>query len=296
MNKKHPRISIVTPSFNQGEFIEQTILSVLEQNYPNLEYIIIDGGSTDKSIDIIKKYEKHLAYWVSEKDRGQYHAVNKGFAQSTGGIMAWINSDDMYCRWAFKAIAEIFDQHPDVEWLTTLFPMIWDSDGQAAGCFARPGYSRDAFYEGRYSDLFSFKALQYIQQESTFWRRSLWERSGAKLSESLFLAADFDLWARFYEYAELAGVSIPLAGFRMHSNQRSHQMKEYREECLYILGRYRRAHMTFLRDMARLLQFHNLPLLNRVTDKIIGYDVLSMAVDFKDGNHRWIASHSKKIF
>ncbi len=92
----YPKISIVTPSFNHAQFLEETILSVITQNYPNLEYVIIDGGSTDGSVDIIKKYEKHLTYWVSEPDNGHGDALNKGFAKSTGEIMAWINSDDKY--------------------------------------------------------------------------------------------------------------------------------------------------------------------------------------------------------
>jgi glycosyltransferase involved in cell wall biosynthesis len=108
-----PKISIVTPSFNQGRFIEKTILSVIEQDYPNLEYIIIDGGSTDESVEIIKKYEKHLAYWVSEPDRGQSHAINKGFERATGEIFGWLNSDDWYHPGALKALAEAFAANPE---------------------------------------------------------------------------------------------------------------------------------------------------------------------------------------
>jgi len=102
----YPKISIITPSFNQGKYLEETIFSVLGQNYPNLEYIIIDGGSTDNSVDIIKKYENQLTYWISEPDNGQSHAINKGFMKATGGILAWLNSDDMYLPGVLDYVAK----------------------------------------------------------------------------------------------------------------------------------------------------------------------------------------------
>ena len=108
-----PRISIVTPSYNQGEFIEETIRSVLLQGYPNLEYIIIDGGSKDNSIELIKKYEKYLAYLVSEPDKGQSHAINKGFRRATGVLVGWQNSDDFYHSGAFEAAAKACFAHPE---------------------------------------------------------------------------------------------------------------------------------------------------------------------------------------
>jgi glycosyltransferase involved in cell wall biosynthesis len=111
----YPKISIVTPSYNQAQFLERTILSVLNQNYPNLEYIIIDGGSTDGSVEIIKKYEKYLSYWVSEKDRGQSHALNKGFEKATGELVGWQNSDDIYLPGAFVKVIEVFKNKPDYD-------------------------------------------------------------------------------------------------------------------------------------------------------------------------------------
>jgi glycosyltransferase involved in cell wall biosynthesis len=106
-----PRITIITPSFNQGEFLEDTILSILNQNYPNLEYFIVDGGSTDNTLEIIKKYQDRLDWWVSEPDRGQSHAINKGLARATGEIINWINSDDLLFPGALKRVAECFQRH-----------------------------------------------------------------------------------------------------------------------------------------------------------------------------------------
>src|SRR5258707_6129118 len=110
-----PRISVVTPSFNQGAYLERTICSVLDQKYPNLEYLVIDGGSTDESVEIIKRYERHLTYWVSEPDTGQSNAINKGFARTTGTILAWLNSDDRYLPETLGAVAAAAAAHPDAD-------------------------------------------------------------------------------------------------------------------------------------------------------------------------------------
>ncbi len=112
-----PKISIVTPSFNQGRFLEETILSVLDQNYPNLEYIIIDGGSTDETVEVIRRYEDRITFWVSEKDRGQVHAINKGIEKTTGDIFGFINSDDLYLPGTLAAVASHFQTHPGSEWV-----------------------------------------------------------------------------------------------------------------------------------------------------------------------------------
>src|SRR4029077_16981552 len=107
-----PKISIVTPSFNQGRFLEETILSVLNQNYPNLEYIVIDGGSTDETVEVIRRYEDRIPFWVSEKERGQVHAINKGLEKCTGDIFGFVNSDDVYLPGTFAAVAQYFENHP----------------------------------------------------------------------------------------------------------------------------------------------------------------------------------------
>jgi glycosyltransferase involved in cell wall biosynthesis len=229
-----PKISIVTPSFNQATFLGSTIESVLSQNYPNLEYIIIDGGSTDGSVEIIKQHEKRLKYWCSEPDDGQYDALNKGFSQSTGEILAWLNSDDMYFPWAFRTVSSIMSELPEVEWLTTLRPANWDWQGfcTTVGCSIQ-GYSRQAFLDGRYlphgaKPKIPVSGPMYsIQQESTFWRRDLWERVGSRIRPDITLAGDFDLWSRFYAHAELYGASSPIGGFRIQDSQKSQQREAY---------------------------------------------------------------------
>jgi glycosyltransferase involved in cell wall biosynthesis len=117
MGLQYPKISIITPSFNQGKFLEETILSIISQKYPSLEFIIIDGGSTDESVEVIKKYGQHITYWISEKDNGQAEAINKGFEKATGEIITWLNSDDLYEKDALLTIGKMFAESPDVDFI-----------------------------------------------------------------------------------------------------------------------------------------------------------------------------------
>ncbi|REA63043.1 glycosyltransferase [Dyadobacter luteus] len=235
MRADYPKITIVTASFNQGKYLEDTILSVLSQGYPNLEYIIIDGGSTDESVHIIKKYEHQLSYWVSESDNGLYYAIQKGFKRSTGDIMAWLNADDLLHRKSLFQVANIFAKYADIKWImgsNTYF----DESGFPFVFEAQP-----------YAQRWSRKRLllgdgYFVQQESVFWRRELWSQAGGQLSESFSLAADLELWLRFSRYAKLYSTSYMLAGFRLRSeNQKSYtQRDEYLDQVQQLLEEERR--------------------------------------------------------
>ncbi len=207
-----PRISLVTPVFNSAYYLEATIRSVLSQAYPSLEYIIIDGGSTDGTLDIIRKYESQLHAWMSEPDRGTYDAVNKGFARASGEIMGWINASDLLHVRSLFTVGGVFRAFPQVEW-TTGRPTTLHEDGTAASILNLRRWSRYRFLAGD---------NRYIQQESTFWRRSLWERAGG-LDISWGLAGDFELWVRFFRYAKLYAVDALIAGYRSHADSQSLQ-------------------------------------------------------------------------
>ena len=233
-----PRISIVTPSFNQVRFLEDTMRSVLCQGYPNLEYIVIDGGSTDGSVELIRRYSEHLSYWASEPDDGQYDAINKGFAQSSGEIMAWINSDDMYLLWTLDIVAEIFGTCPEIQWLTSVAHMYWDQHGRAVRCCIGEGFNRAAFYRGRNGGCPAFQS-RFITQESTFWRRGLWDAAGAYVDSGLDLAGDFELWARFWQHADLYGTAALLGGFRVQAGQKTASgLEQYQQEARRVLRDY----------------------------------------------------------
>jgi glycosyltransferase involved in cell wall biosynthesis len=231
-----PKISIVTPSYNQGRYIEETICSILDQNYPNLEYIIMDGGSTDNSVEIIKKYEHYLKYWQSQKDRGQNHAITEGFKHATGDIYAYLNSDDKYLSWAFRTVAQIFTQFPRIQWLTSNTHLIWNGAGQPVQSYPAVHYARTWFYRGWATRLLGRRS-GWIQQEATFWTPWLWQAAGARMDETLYLAGDFELWARFWQHADLVTTDIPLAGFRQHGKNKT-TPAEYQQVCREILSHY----------------------------------------------------------
>lgn len=211
-----PKISVVTPSYNQGKYIEETIRSVIMQGYPNLEYIIIDGGSTDNTIEIIKKYENDITYWVSEKDNGQTHAINKGFEKATGDILAYINSDDVYMPYTFKLVAELFVQY-SLHWLTGIQSRLVAENVIAPKRDAVKLFNRKLYQKGYHvGSLFGWN-----QQCSTFWSSALFNKVDRKFDETFNHSMDIDMWIRMSQHAELVSVEATLALMRLHAEQKS---------------------------------------------------------------------------
>ena len=206
---RDPLVSIVTPSYNQAPFLEATLRSVLDQDYPRVEYILIDGGSTDGSLEIIKKYADRLAFWSSEKDRGQTDALNKGFARSTGDLLAWINSDDTYEPGALREAVEWMQAHPEAGAVYGDANFI-DDDGRVIGRFpaAQTDYRRLR------------RGCVHIPQQASFFRGSLWREVGP-LDPSFFFAMDYDLWVRIARRAPLLYSRRVWANFRLHGDSKT---------------------------------------------------------------------------
>lgn len=205
-----PRISVVTPSLNQGAFLERTILSVLNQDYPNLEYIVMDGGSRDGSLEIIKSYERRISFWNSEKDAGQSDGINKGFLRCTGDILAWLNSDDTYLPGTLKKVAAFFVAHPMVDVLY----------GDAHIVDEKNSVVRD-LKEVRFSKAALRSWQLNLVQPSTFWRREVFFAAGM-LRPKFHYAMDVDLWFRFLNVgAAFAHIPEFLSNFRLHAASKS---------------------------------------------------------------------------
>jgi glycosyltransferase involved in cell wall biosynthesis len=264
-----PRITIVTPSFNQGQFLEQTIRSVLDQNYPNLDYIVMDGGSTDSSVDIIKKYATKLSYWVSEKDNGQSDALVKGFARGTGTIFAYLNSDDVYLPGTLNSIAVAFrDEGLDVVYGNTYWI---DPEGNTIGDRRQTPFVPLGYLYGGFD----------LQQPATFWTREIYQKVDG-IDSTFSFAFDTELFTRFVKAGgRFHHVNTFLAGFRIHPESKSTTQLE---RCQSELDRLRKKHLFFpfrsfqascIRNYARIrrtlcyfLQGDLLWLLKRVPDRI----------------------------
>lgn len=214
MNKELPRISIVTPSLNQGDFIEFTIQSVLSQDYPNLDYIVADGGSTDQTLSILNKFNKQIT-WVSEKDKGQTDAINKGFQLATGKIFAYLNADDILLPGSLNRVANIFVEHPETMWLT----------GRCRIIGANGKNVRRAIYLYKNFLLYlpSYRLLlvtNYISQPATFWRKELVNRCGF-FDTNLNYVMDYEYWLRIWKIASPYIYHQDIAGFRIQRNSKT---------------------------------------------------------------------------
>lgn len=219
-----PKITIVTPSYNQGHFIEETIRSVLLQNYPRIEYIIMDGGSSDDSLEIIKKYSPWLKHWVSQEDKGQADAIHQGFKVSTGEIIAWINSDDYYMKNAFKTVAKQFSNNQHIEMLA--------------------GACRYLKYDGKiisknyglWQDYFSILNVgMFCAQPSMFWRSSVYHDVGG-LNKQLHFCMDYDLLLKFYQRKPAQLILKELAAYRFHNDTKSANIQNILAEEDFKLG------------------------------------------------------------
>lgn len=212
-NKNLPKISVITPSFNQGHFIRETIDSVINQNYPNLEYIVMDGGSTDDTVKILKSYGKKLS-WVSKKDKGQADAINKGIKKSSGEIVTYLNSDDVMLPGTLEFVGEHFAADESLMWLTGDYEII-DENGREIQPFI-------SLYKRILRSFPTFKILSianYIIQPSTFWRRSLMDEIGF-FDKNLHFCMDYDFWMRAIRKYPLKVTGKKLSQFRIHSDSK----------------------------------------------------------------------------
>jgi glycosyltransferase involved in cell wall biosynthesis len=223
-----PKISLVTAVYNGEKYLEETIRSILGQGYPNLEYILVDGGSTDGTVEIIRRYEKQVTCWFRQEGTGVYAALNQGFARSTGEIMGWLNSSDMLHVDGLFVVGSVFSALREVEWITGR-PTGFGTNGMGVRIGEVPHWSRYRFLAG---------ANIFIQQESTYWRRGLWERAGGALSTEFRAEGDFELWTRFFRTAKLYSVDALIAGYRRHEDALSaSDIDGYVRRCDEIAGR-----------------------------------------------------------
>ncbi|MCF6272417.1 MAG: glycosyltransferase [Rhodobacteraceae bacterium] len=253
------KISIITAAYNIEDYVKATLTSVLGQGYPALEYIFIDGASSDATLDIARRHAG-IAKLVSEPDNGQYHAIQKGAALATGEVMGWINADDILLPGALSTVADIFATFPEINWITGL-PGFLNEAGQITTTQRNlPSYPRRYLQNGWYSAHLG----AYLQQESMFWRRSLWDSVGG-LDTRYSLAADFDLWTRFAQETALVPVHTSLAAFRRRQGQRSSAQAQYEAEVAKIcankpapprLWRWMAAQGKTPRALCRLLIHH----------------------------------------
>ena len=225
-----PRISIITPSYNQGGYIEETIRSVLLQQYPNLEYIVIDGGSTDKTVEILQKYDDWLTYWVSERDRGQTHALNKGIEQASGHLKAYLNSDDYYLPGSLEAVAKAWQKNPDVDLFHGRCRYVNETGEKIGEQFGNITQFKEII------DLWGvwWKRRQFVQPE-VFWTKRITEKIG-KFREDLYYVMDYDYWCRILQAGgQVQPINKELTCFRLTAEQKSNESETVAQELLEVV-------------------------------------------------------------
>jgi glycosyltransferase involved in cell wall biosynthesis len=250
---------VITPSYNQGKFLEETIRSIVSQDYPNFEYIIIDGGSNDNSVDIIRKYESALAYWVSERDTGFGNAINKGFARATGDIICWVNSDDLLLEGALLKVGKFFLKNRNA--------------GLVYG--DRHVINKDSKLLYKKRHIFYFpNQLKYmtIPQECAFWRRDVFYQCGG-LDETLKFAIDFDLWCKLSRVTKFRHIPFFLGVFRYQPDSKTSKLRKTgKEERRRILLNY------FRREPSpgEVKIFRNLLILTKRFYRVLGFHKLKI--------------------
>ncbi len=203
------RVSIVTPSYNQSKYLERTIQSVINQDYVDIEYIVIDGGSDDGSVEIIQQYQDQITYWVSEPDKGQTDAINKGFAKASGDILAWINSDDTLEPGAVSRAVQVLAENPEVG-------MVYGH-----GFFINAEDAKIGEFPSAQTDYRKLRrGYVHICQQAAFWRASLWKKAGP-LDDSIYFAMDYDLWLHLAKEAPMLYIPEHWANFRLHSDAKT---------------------------------------------------------------------------
>lgn len=284
------KISIVTPSYNQGGFIEETIQSVVTQCYPSKEYFVFDGGSADETPEVLNRYNKQIDHWVSEKDRGQSHAINKGLKMVTGDIVGWLNSDDYYSPGAFEQIAGAFKNNPEAD-LIYFDVRNFSQSGSTL-------YRHQASYSEEW-----FLTKVCLHQPGVFWRKSLMDRIGY-LDESLHYVMDFDYWIRAYLNAQLSHIPLVVANFRLHNSSKTidDPVELYYEKNRVIatmfhnLGAYRQLNQLRSLDLVPEGKLNDYPVSKKIAvatlDKILSRHLINNALLInKAGNY----SRSEKI-
>lgn len=227
--KTLPKITIITPSYNQGKYINQTIRSVLDQGYPNLEYIVVDGASTDGTIDILRKYD-HKLIWISEPDRGQSHAINKGLLQATGDIFGYLNSDDLLLPGSLEKVGRYFATHPNAYWLTGRCRTVNEN-----GKEIRKAITAYKNFWLRFASFRVLTILNYISQPATFWRKEVIQTIGV-FDEKWHYVLDYDYWLRIGRFYKLWALEAQIAEFRLHAMSKSGSTAhlQFAEELLAI--------------------------------------------------------------